>query len=354
MSLSCASTRPARLRDPNIDERARTRTTSRSMRSSIVSCKGAVRMRPLRIACFGLPLAPYLLARDGHDVRLAVLPPVAAPGSRRLITYIGRERVLRASEFGDDLESTVDAALLRERPDLIVSWFWTRRLSARLLARATLGAIGAHPSLLPRHRGPNPYFHAIDTGDVETGVTIHRLTAEYDDGEMLAARALVIGERDAWQLARALDRPSLALLRDVVAAFARGEPPAGRRQDERLRTWAPEPDGDALHVEWSWPNERVLRRMRALAPVPGLGVEVEGMPLVVLKARAACDYPAALEPGEAAVVGEPPTLVIRTGDGAVRIERANVEEPDGEPGPILAGAALAVAVRAHLAGTHST
>lgn len=310
-------------------------------------------MRRLRIACFGLPLAPCLLAHDGHDVRLAVLAPIAAPGSRRLATYIGSERVLRASEFGDSLalESTLDAALLHEQPDLIVSWFWTRRLSARLLSRAPLGAIGAHPSLLPRHRGPNPYFHAIDAGDVETGVTIHRLTSEYDDGELLAARALLIGERDAWQLARALDRPSLALLREVVAAFARGEPPAGRPQEERARTWAAEPDGDALHVDWSWPNERVLRRMRALAPVPGLGVDVEGLALIALKVRAAWDYPAALEPGEAAVVGEPPALVIRTGDGAVAIQKASLEEPDGEPGPILVGASLAAAVRAHLAGS---
>ena len=80
-------------------------------------------MRRLRIACFGLPLAPCLLAHDGHDVRLAVLAPIAAPGSRRLATYIGPERILRASELGDSLESTLDAALLHEQPDLIVSWF---------------------------------------------------------------------------------------------------------------------------------------------------------------------------------------------------------------------------------------
>jgi methionyl-tRNA formyltransferase len=305
----------------------------------------------LRIACFGLPLAPYLLARDGHDVRLAVLAPVAAPGSRRLAATIGRERVLRASELGAAWEEAVDAELVRERPELIVSWFWTRRLPQRLLARAPLGAIGAHPSLLPRHRGPNPYFHAIDAGDVETGVTIHRLTAEYDDGEMLAQRAIVIGERDAWQLARALDRPSLALLREVVAAFAQGDPPVGRKQAEEARTWAPEPDADELHVNWSWSNERVLRRMRALAPVPGIGVDIEGLPLVALKVRAARDYPAALEPGEAAVVGDPPALVIRTGDAAVAIEKASLEQPDGEPGPTLAGAALARAVRTHLTGS---
>ena len=93
-------------------------------------------------------------------------------------------------------------------PDLLVSWFWTKRIPARLLSVAP--AVGVHPSLLPRHRGPDPYFWAIDAGDETTGVTAHRLDATYDTGPILAQRTLEIRPSwDAWRLARALDRPSL-------------------------------------------------------------------------------------------------------------------------------------------------
>jgi methionyl-tRNA formyltransferase len=279
----------------------------------------------LRIAYFGLPLGACLLAADGHDLRFAMLSPVPGPGRRRLSRLLGRERILSASELGERLDEAVDAAIARETPELVVSWFWTRRIPARVLSAARLGGIGAHPSLLPRHRGPDPYFWAIDSGDIDSGVTIHRLTERYDDGEILDARALAIGDRDAWQLARALDRPSLELLRARVAAFARGVVASGAAQDERRATQAPPPEGDELRVDFRGSTERALRRIRALSPVPGLALEIEGLCLTVTRARATDAFPRALEPGEAAVAGEPPRVVLRTGDGAFAVERASLD-----------------------------
>lgn len=301
----------------------------------------------LKLACFGLPLAPYLFLRDGHDVRLAVLSPVDAPGRRRVLRALGAPRVLEARALAGKLDSAIERALVDDPPDLIVSWFWTRRLGERTLAHARLGGIGAHPSLLPRHRGPNPYFWAIDQGDEETGVTIHRLTPRYDDGDVLARKAVRIGTRNAWQLARALDRPSLALLRRVVGELASGSAPPGVPQREEDATWAPEPEEDALHVDFTWPTERVLRRVRALSPVPGALLDVEGLLLVALAAEATDAYPAALLPGEAAASGDPPRVVIRTGTGAIALTRAQRDEEDG-PGEPLDAAELGRLLRAHL------
>ncbi|HEY1536640.1 MAG TPA: formyltransferase family protein, partial [Polyangiaceae bacterium] len=173
-----------------------------------------------------------MLAGDGHELGPVVLPPVEAPGRRRLERLF--PTLIDVSHERADLDSNISAALLAERPDLLVSWFWTRKLPARWLEQPPLGAIGVHPSLLPRHRGRNPYFWSIDAGDELSGVTAHRLTAEYDMGPMLGARSVPIGERDAWQLARALDRPSLGLLRETVARLARGEALTEVPQDEQL------------------------------------------------------------------------------------------------------------------------
>jgi folate-dependent phosphoribosylglycinamide formyltransferase PurN len=43
-----------------------------------------------------------------------------------------------------------------------------------------------HPSLLPAHRGPNPYAAAILAGDTMTGVTLHKLTPGVDEGPIIA------------------------------------------------------------------------------------------------------------------------------------------------------------------------
>ena len=319
---------------------------------------GTASLMGFRIAHFGLPLAAVLLHRDGHDVCLSVMPPIDAPGARRLRRESPETHVLRAAPGlararTRAFEERVAGELERLRPELIVSWFWTRRIPAAWLALVPHGGIGAHPSLLPRHRGPNPYFAAIDAGDRETGVTIHALTPEYDDGPVLLARSITIGERDSWQLARALDRPSLALLREVVAGYARGEPPEPQPQPLAAVTWAPEPDGEALRVSWAWPNERVLRRIRALSPVPGLALDLEGLEMFVTRAAPAKSFPSALEPGEAAIVGAPPSLILRTGDGAIVVDRALLPAENDGPDALLDGEALGRVAEKHLAGRNA-
>ena len=288
----------------------------------------------MKIAYFGLPLGALLLLRDGHELGPIVLSPVDAPGRRRLTR--AKPDLLDTATSDDE---AVDLALRAEQPELLISWFWTRKLPQRWLEQPRLGAIGAHPSLLPRHRGPNPYFWSIDAGDAEVGVTIHRLEREYDTGRMLACSRLATGERDAWQLARALDRPSLALLRQTALRLARGEQVTELEQDDRGATWAPEPSGDALKVDFGWTTERVLRRLRALSPTPGVALSVLDVDLFVTRAERENDYIAALIPGEAHVSD---SLCLRTADGAIRVTRAYFpdDETEASSAADVAGALL--------------
>jgi methionyl-tRNA formyltransferase len=310
-------------------------------------------MTPLRVGFFGLPLAALLLQRDGHRIAWAVLPPVSAPGRRRLQARLPREATIDLLTDDSGFETHLDSLLDASPIDLIVSWFYTRRIADAWIARARFGGIGVHPSLLPRHRGPDPFFWAIDSGDTETGVTVHELAPEYDTGDILLQRRLPIGGRDAWQLARALDRPSLAALREVARAIATLGPGAATTQAESQATLAPEPSGNELRVDWSWPTERVLRRIRALSPVPGLALEVRGLAFFVQQARQAPAFPAALLPGEAYVATR---LILRTGDGAIAVERAQLAEPespaeeDDPPMPFVAGSITGDALARLLSG----
>ncbi len=278
-------------------------------------------LHDVRIAYFGLPLAALLLLEDGVEVELAVLSRVDTPGRRRIFSRLGPNRVLA---LGDASWEELGARLRASRPDLVVSWFWTTKLPPSLVREARLGGIGVHPSLLPRHRGPDPYFAAIDQGDRETGVTVHRIDEEYDTGAILASRAIAIDEHwNAWQLARRLDRPSLALLREIVTRLGRGETIPEKKQDESMASWAPQPSISDCGLAWSWPTDRLLRRIRGLAPAPGAFTEIGGAMLTVLEAKRAPRFPRALEPGEAAVVGG--AAVVRTGDGAVELVRGELE-----------------------------
>jgi methionyl-tRNA formyltransferase len=211
----------------------------------------------------------------------------------------------------------VVSAVRAASPDLLVSWFWTTKLPEAILAIAP--GVGVHPSLLPRHRGADPYFWAIDCGDETTGVTAHQLDVAYDTGAVLEQRRLSLDPGwDAWRLARALDRPSLALLRDVVRAYAEGRAPVPTAQDERAATTAPEPTDEDLAIRWSWSADRIERRVRAAAPWPGAWTEIGDRIVTILRVRATEDYPRALAPAEAAVRPDG-TAVVRAASGAIEL-----------------------------------
>ena len=277
----------------------------------------------MRLAFFGLPLAALLLLADGHEIVFAMLSRTDAPGRRRLTRALGG----RVRARGDLTEAEIAATMTDVAPDLLVSWFFTAKLPMTIVGAARGGGIGAHPSLLPRHRGPDPYFAAIDQGDRVSGVTIHRIEAEYDTGAILARGEILIDPGwNAWQLARRLDRPSLALLRDTVRRLGAGEPIPERLQDELVASYAPTPSDADCALAWSWPVDRLLRRIRALSPSPGAFTEIGGQIVTVLAARVASAYPRALAPGEAAVVGE--LAVVRAGDGAIELLGGEI---DGQP-----------------------
>jgi methionyl-tRNA formyltransferase len=275
----------------------------------------------VRVAFLGLPIAAVLLASDGHDVVFAGVLPER--GQRRLTRLIGRARVHDSPE----LTSGATVAQLRSaRPDLLVSWFWPRLIPSRVLEIAP--GIGLHPSLLPRHRGPDPYFWAIDAGDTVTGVTAHLLANEYDTGPILAQRTVRIETGwNAWQLARALDRPSLRLLREMVAAFAAGRSPAPIAQDESDASAAPRATEDDLALRWSWPAEKVERRIRAAAPWPGAWTEIGDELVVVVRGRVTSDWPRTLRPGEAAVRRDG-IAVVRAGEAALELLEGRAEDDD--------------------------
>jgi methionyl-tRNA formyltransferase len=140
--------------------------------------------------------------------------------------------------------------------------------------------LNVHPSLLPRWRGAAPVERALMADDEETGVTIHRTTAELDAGPIAAQRAFPIGPED-----------------DAGAVYARAAEVAAELLDEVLANprFTPQPDDGATYAEkltaadreldWSQPPQELLNQIRALSPHIGARGELNGRRVTVWKAR---------------------------------------------------------------------
>lgn len=135
----------------------------------------------------------------------------------------------------------VPGEAIPEGTDLIVAAHTHARVSDEALARARLGGVGYHPSLLPRHRGIAAVEWTILSGDPIAGGSVYHLADGWDAGDIAAQDWCFVqkGEnaRELWE--RALAPMGLALLARVVRhARDHGVLPA-QPQDLRFATKAP-------------------------------------------------------------------------------------------------------------------
>ena len=135
----------------------------------------------------------------------------------------------------------VPGEAIPENTGLIVAAHTHARVSNDALARAKLGGVGYHPSLLPRHRGISAVEWTILEGDPVAGGSVYHLADGWDAGAVAAQDWCFVGKgesaRELWE--RALAPMGLSLLTRVVRhAREHGTVPAFR-QDERYATRAP-------------------------------------------------------------------------------------------------------------------
>lgn len=86
--------------------------------------------------------------------------------------------------------------LLKLNPDIILVGSWGERISKDIYSIPKIASINAHPSLLPKYRGPNPYFWVIRNQEQTTGVSFHLLDGDYDTGAILAQEEIKIYPSD--------------------------------------------------------------------------------------------------------------------------------------------------------------
>ena len=86
--------------------------------------------------------------------------------------------------------------LLKLNPDIILVGSWCEKFKKETYNIPKIAAINAHPSLLPKYRGPNPYFWVIRNGEVSSGVSFHLMDEGYDTGAILAQEEVKIYPSD--------------------------------------------------------------------------------------------------------------------------------------------------------------
>ena len=144
-------------------------------------------------------------------------------------------------------------------------------------------AINFHPSLLPHDRGPYPQVQAILRGERNWGVSCHKISEEFDAGDVLLQRPFDMDADETLErLNLRIRMAATALASEVAAGFDMLWPQA-----------QPQPQGSGTYVRKYSDADRLLdfsatvsdldRRMRAFGPIECLA-DLRGMRVRVLGA----------------------------------------------------------------------
>jgi methionyl-tRNA formyltransferase len=220
--------------------------------------------------------------------------------------------------------------LRAQRPGLCALVAYGRILKQPILDVPPHGFLNMHPSALPKYRGPAPIQGAILNGETETAITIMRLDADMDSGDVLLQQPFAIDPCDT----------TGTLSEKLAQHGAERMVEAVRRIESGTAIFTPQHHAAATYtkmlnkadgaIDWTQPAPAIHNLVRAANPWPMAQATLDGETYRILKSRVE-DRSLAVEPG-VTIQSDACNLIVATGDGALAIEI--IQAPGKKPLPI--------------------
>lgn len=144
--------------------------------------------------------------------------------------------------------------------------------------------INIHGSLLPRWRGAAPIQRAILSGDAETGISIMKMNAGLDTGDVISMKAIKIdAEMNSGKLSEIMADLGAEMIEETLLNLEESLN-AAIKQSEKGACYAQKIDKKETKFNLSDDATAIVRKVKAFSPIPGAWTELDGKRLKVLDA----------------------------------------------------------------------
>lgn len=284
----------------------------------------------IRIVFMGTPeFASVCLSHlisAGYNVVMTVCQPDKPVGRKHILTSppvkilseeTGIDCYQPSSLRGDDALRTITESA----PDLIVTAAYGKILPQNILDIPRLGCINCHGSLLPRRRGAAPVQRAILEGDDVTGVTIMKMDAGMDTGDILCSVEVPISPNvHTPELMSELAKAGSELLIEMLPDYIEGNV-TSVKQDSGKASVCPPIDPSEGMFSWNEDAVAIHNRVRALSSWPGACTMVDGKKIKIYDSEVVsfddCDTEQYL-PGTV-VKAQKSDLIVKCGKGYLKL-----------------------------------
>ena len=236
---------------------------------------------------FAVPALNALVA-NGFDLAAVITQPDRPKGRGSVLTespvkLAAREHGLKVYQ-PERIRRPENVELLRGfGADVMVVVGYGQIIPQAVIDLPKYGILNVHASLLPKYRGAAPIQWAIANGETATGVTIMKIDAGLDTGDMLLKAAAPIGpDETAPELSERLAEVGATLL---IGALQQIETLKPEPQDDTEATLAPVLKKEDGLIDWSRPARQIYNRLRGFTPWPGAFTKFRGQQLTIMRAR---------------------------------------------------------------------
>lgn len=217
-------------------------------------------------------------------------------------------------EFNNELKGVLEMY----QPDVVLMMTFPFIIKEELLPIPPKGFINFHYGLLPQCRGPQPILWHMLNNDAECGITVHKVDAGIDTGDIILQDKLSIETADTYGTLQSklayLGAKQAALLLKIISY---GNIVPARKQDETKAAYYEMPTAEQLSIRWSSMSaEQVTRLVNACNPWnKGAGTVIRDWVIGITGAETAgdCDADHA-KPGTILACNEEEGLLIKTAD----------------------------------------
>jgi len=208
------------------------------------------------------------------------------------------------------------------QPDVIFSFYYRNLVKHPILDIPPQGCINLHGSLLPAYRGRCPVNWVLVNGESETGVTLHYMTPQPDDGDIIARKRIAIDYNDtAKSLFGKMARSAEKLLLETLPRIKDGTAHRAPQDPSKASYFGGRKPADG-EIHWHMKAEQIRNLVRAVTrPYPGAFSFIGDRKFLIWDVSVELNSVSAM-PGT--ILSSDP-LVIACGDGAVRVESGQIE-----------------------------
>jgi methionyl-tRNA formyltransferase len=285
-------------------------------------------MKRLKIIYAGTPdfAVPALqaLIDSPHDVVAVYTQPDRPAGRGRKVQFGPVKQVavnagIRVEQPLSLKDADAQKILASFNADVMVVAAYGLILPQIVLDMPKYGCLNIHGSLLPRWRGAAPIHRAIQTGDVETGVTIMQMAAGLDTGDTLLKTICPISLQDTGQTIhdRLASDGANALLQ--VLDMVQEDKLVPEIQDESLTTYAHKLNKAEAEIDWTQSAKQIDQTIRAFNPWPVAFTLFNGKPLRLFMSKV--ENSPSNKPAGTVISESPDGVCVATGDGVLSFSR---------------------------------